>query len=98
MYTYLCTPNGMTHRLLTRLATENLFHPFQPFILGQKQLAPKMAAKFGIPLVFYGENEAEFGNPIADNNSACATSTFLPSMITTISTWRCQPAPAGRGL
>ena len=32
---YLCTPNGMTHRLLTRLATENLFHPFQPFILGQ---------------------------------------------------------------
>ena len=33
------------------------------FILGQKQLAPKMAAKFGIPLVFYGENEAEFGNP-----------------------------------
>ena len=54
---YLCTPNGMTHRLLTRLATENLFHPFQPFILGQKQLAPKMAAKFGIPLVFYGENE-----------------------------------------
>ena len=67
---YLCTPNGMTHRLLTRLATENLFHPFQPFILGQKQLAPKMAAKFGIPLVFYGENEAEFGNPIADNNSA----------------------------
>ena len=38
---YLCTPNGMTHRLLTRLATENLFHPFQPFILGQKQLAPQ---------------------------------------------------------
>ena len=29
-----------------------------------------MAAKFGIPLVFYGENEAEFGNPIADNESA----------------------------
>ncbi len=67
---YLCTPNGQTHRLLTRLATENLFHPFQPFILGQKQLAPKMAAMFHIPLVFYGENEAEYGNPIADNASA----------------------------
>ncbi|MEA5051195.1 MAG: N-acetyl sugar amidotransferase [Oscillospiraceae bacterium] len=67
---YLCTPNGMTHRLLTRLATENLFHPFQPFILGQKQLAPKMAAMFNIPLVFYGENEAEYGNPIADNKSS----------------------------
>ena len=67
----------MTHRLLTRLATENLFHPFQPFILGQKQLAPKMAAKFGIPLVFYGENEAEFGNPIADNNSALRDEHFF---------------------
>ena len=74
---YLCTPNGLTHRLLTRLATENLFHPFQPFILGQKQLAPKMAAKFGIPLVFYGENEAEFGNPIADNDSALRDEHFF---------------------
>lgn len=74
---YLCTPNGLTHRLLTRLATENLFHPFQPFILGQKQLAPKMAARFGIPLVFYGENEAEFGNPIADNESALRDAHFF---------------------
>ncbi|MFV0414269.1 MAG: N-acetyl sugar amidotransferase, partial [Oscillospiraceae bacterium] len=71
------TPNTLTHRLLTRLATENLFHPFQPFILGQKQLAPKMAAKFGIPLVFYGENEAEFGNPIADNESALRDNHFF---------------------
>lgn len=74
---YLCTPSGLTHRLLTRLATENLFHPFQPFILGQKQLAPKMAARFGIPLVFYGENEAEFGNPIADNESALRDERFF---------------------
>jgi N-acetyl sugar amidotransferase len=67
---YLCTPSARTHRLLTRLAVENLFHPFQAFILGQKQLAPKMAALFNIPLVFYGENEAEYGNPVADNKSA----------------------------
>jgi N-acetyl sugar amidotransferase len=67
---YLCTPNGRAHRLLTRLAVENLFHPFQPFIFGQKLLAPKMAALFNIPLVFYGENEAEYGNPIADTTSA----------------------------
>lgn len=66
----LVTPNGLVHRLVTRLAVENLFHPFQPFILGQKNLAPKMAARFGIPLVFYGENEAEYGNPIADTVSA----------------------------
>ena len=25
---------------------------------------------FGIELVFYGENEAEYGNPIADNSSS----------------------------
>ncbi len=57
---YLCTPNGRVHRLLTRLAVENLFHPFQAFILGQKSLAPKMAVLHQIPLVFYGENEAEY--------------------------------------
>lgn len=67
---YLCTPNGRIHRLLTRLAVENLFHPFQPFILGQKQLAPKMSILHQIPLVFYGENEAEYGNPIQDTGTA----------------------------
>ena len=36
-----------------------------------------MAAKFGIPLVFYGENEAEFGNPIADNDSALRDEHFF---------------------
>ena len=66
----LHTPNGRVHRLLTRLAVENLFHPFQPFILGQKQLAPKMSILYGIPLVFYGENEAEYGNPILDTSTA----------------------------
>lgn len=66
----LTTPNGMVHRLLTRLAVENLFHPFQPFILGQKNLAPKMARLLRVPLIFYGENEAEYGNPIADTEQA----------------------------
>ena len=60
-------PNGYVHRLLTRLAIENLLHPFQTFILGQKNLAPKMALRYRVPLVFYGENEAEYGNPLADN-------------------------------
>ncbi|UCG70794.1 MAG: N-acetyl sugar amidotransferase [Thermoplasmata archaeon] len=59
--------NGRIHALLTRLAIENLLHPFQPFIIGQKNLAPKIAVKYGVPLVFYGENEAEYGNPYADN-------------------------------
>lgn len=59
--------NGKVMKLLTKLSIENLLHPFQTFILGQKNLAPKIAAKYGIPLIFYGENEAEYGNPIADN-------------------------------
>lgn len=62
----LFTPNGRVHRLLTRLAVENIFHPFQPFMIGQKALAPKMALLYKVPLVFYGENEAEYGNPKAD--------------------------------
>ncbi len=57
-------------KLLTKLAIENLLHPFQTFMLGQKNLAPKIAAKYGIPLIFYGENEAEYGNQIADNASS----------------------------
>jgi len=65
----LFSPNGRVHRLLTKLALVNLLHPFQPFILGQKNLAPKIALKYGIKLVFYGENEAEYGNPLADNKS-----------------------------
>ncbi len=63
-------PNGKAMKLLTKLSIENLLHPFQTFILGQKNMAPKLAAKLGINLVFYGENEAEYGNPIADNTSS----------------------------
>ena len=59
---YLFTPNGKVHRLLTRLAIENLFHPFQPFIMGQMFFPPKLAVQLSIPLVFYGENPTEYGN------------------------------------
>ena len=67
---YLMTPNGKTHRLLTRLAVDKLFHPFQPFIIGQKCFAPKMAIKFNIPLIFYGEQEAEYGTPVNESMSS----------------------------
>ena len=66
----LHTPKRSTHRLMTRLAVENLFHAFQPFIIGQKSLAPKIAARYGIPLVFFGESESEYGNPRADHEKA----------------------------
>jgi len=61
-------PNGKVMKELTKLSIINLLHPFQTFILGQKNIAPKVASKFGIKLVFYGENEAEGGNPLAENN------------------------------
>lgn len=69
--------NGRVMRLLTKLAIEHLLHPFQTFILGQKNLAPKIAAKYGIPLIFYGENEAEYGNPIADNASSLRDKSYF---------------------
>ena len=65
----LFTPNGKLHRLLTRLAFINLLHPFQPFIIGQKIIGPLIALKFNIPLVIYGENQAEYGNKIEDNEN-----------------------------
>ena len=66
----LFTPNGKTHRLLTRLALEKLLHPFQPFILGQKTLAAKIGKMYKIPLIFYGESEVEYGNPIEESTDA----------------------------
>ncbi len=63
----LFTPNGKLHRELTSLAFKNLLHPFQPFIIGQKIIGPLIALKFDIPLVMYGENNAEYGNLIDDN-------------------------------
>jgi N-acetyl sugar amidotransferase len=68
--------NGRVMKLLTRLSIENLFHPFQTFILGQKNLAPKIALKYDIPLIFYGENEAEYGNPIADNSTSLRNKSY----------------------
>ena len=73
---YLCHAERTGASQLTKLAFGNLLHPFQPFILGQKNLAPKMAARrIGIPLVFYGENEAEYGNPVAENDSRASATT-----------------------
>lgn len=62
------SPAGDVHRLLTREAFLNLLHPFQPFILGQKSIGPRMAMKYGIKLVMYGENESEGGSRIDPNN------------------------------
>jgi N-acetyl sugar amidotransferase len=70
-------PNGRAQKLLTKLSIQNLLHPFQTFILGQKNLAPKIALKYGIPLIFYGENEAEYGNPVADNQTSLRDKSYF---------------------
>lgn len=57
----LFTPNGKVHAKLTRLAFENLLHPFQPFVLGQYYLAPRVAIEKNIQLIIYGDSAAERG-------------------------------------
>jgi hypothetical protein len=64
-------------KYLTKLSIEKLLHPFQTFILGQKQFASKIAIKMKIPLIFYGENEAEHGNSITDNLSSERNNKFF---------------------
>tara|TARA_B100001057_G_scaffold490900_1_gene580048 strand:+ start:844 stop:2046 length:1203 start_codon:yes stop_codon:yes gene_type:complete len=73
----LFTPNGQLHRILTKLAFLNLLHPFQPFIIGQKIIGPLMATKFNVSLVFYGENQAEYGNKISENKKSTMDTKFF---------------------
>ena len=73
----LFTPNGRLHRYLTKLAFTNLLHPFQPFIVGQRIIGPLMAKKFGIELVMYGENQAEYGNNSKENTVPTMDSKFF---------------------
>ena len=73
----LYTPNGRVHRLLTRLAFEVLVHPFQPFIIGQRLIGPRFSILYDIPLVFYGENQAEYGNNIEENEKPTMDMSFF---------------------
>jgi len=55
-------PNGAVQKRLCRAATIEVGDPFQPFIYGQVLFPLKLALKFGINLIFSGENaEAEYG-------------------------------------
>jgi len=73
----LYTPNGKLHREMTRNAFLNLLHPFQPFIVGQRIIGPAMAKKFGVKLVMYGENQAEYGNAIEENTNPIMNDNFF---------------------
>lgn len=65
----LFTPNPIVHAKLTRLAFLNLVNPFQPFIIGQKILGPRIAIQYDIPFVMYGENHAEIHNKIEETET-----------------------------
>ena len=58
---YLFTSDGKIHRFITRLALENILHPFQPWVLGHMNFPIKFAAMMKIPFMMYGDNSAEFG-------------------------------------
>ena len=73
----LYTPNGKLHREMTKNAFHNLLHPFQPFIVGQRIIGPAMAKKFGVKLVMYGENQAEYGNAIEENTNPIMNMDFF---------------------
>jgi len=56
------TPNGRLHRKLARAALIAVGDPFVPFIYGQLAFGFHIALRFGIPLLFFGENgEVEYG-------------------------------------
>ncbi|MEK7208075.1 MAG: N-acetyl sugar amidotransferase [Patescibacteria group bacterium] len=57
-----CFPGGSLHRKLARAAFELKGDAWEPFAFGQKAYAFHVALRFGIPLIFYGENgEVEYG-------------------------------------
>ena len=62
-------PGGRLHRKLARLGLEELADAWQPFAYGQYCYSFHIALRFGIKLVFYGENgEAEYGGDPKNNH------------------------------
>ena len=73
----LFTPNGRLHRYLTKHLKIYYIHftiYYWPKIIG-----PLFASKFKVPLVMYGENQAEYGNKIDENQSSEMKSDFFIS-------------------
>lgn len=64
------TPDATVHSQLTRSAFQKLVNPFQPFIIGQRNIAPKIALQEDIKFIMYGENQAEAHNHLNENFSS----------------------------
>jgi N-acetyl sugar amidotransferase len=64
-------PNAIIHRKLARICFEMKGDPFEPFAIGQKAYGFRIAQKFNIPLMFYGENgDVEYGGTTRNANKA----------------------------
>ena len=65
----LGTPDRLVHRRMTKICTEEMGDPFQPFIYGQAWFPVHIAIAYEVPLIFDGENgEAEYGGDAASEN------------------------------
>jgi len=67
---FLFSPNGKVTSILCRESFINLLHPIQPFKFGIKTFAAKMALKFDIKLIMYGETYAEYGSEDIDSTDS----------------------------
>ena len=69
-FNILGQPDGALHRKLSRIAFEVKGDAWEPFTYGQKAWAYHIAQKFGIKLIFYGENgELEYGGSTKYKNA-----------------------------
>jgi len=72
----LYSPSGVLHRKISRIALELLGDAFEGWSYGSRAFPLHMAVKFGIPLVFYGENQpAEYGGSVELKNRSHDTFT-----------------------
>ena len=73
---YLFTADNRIHRIITRIALENILHPFQPWVLGHMNFPIKFAKLMKIPFMMYGDNSAEFGTSHDTNDSNLTSNLF----------------------
>ena len=66
----LFSANGKVNSVLAREAFINLLHPIQPFKFGIKTINAKMALKYNVKLIMFGEPYVEYGS---DNTKSSGT-------------------------
>ena len=73
----LFTPNGKLHRYLTRLAFKFIASIPAFYNWSKNYRSKNCKKKFNVPLVIYGENQAEYGNNINENESPLMNAEFF---------------------